>query len=34
MTAVTAFPTSRPMVDHTLPAPLQRSTKLKILHWF
>jgi len=34
MTAVPSLTHVRVVVDHTLPTNLQRSTKLKILHWF
>jgi len=34
MTAVASLTYVRVVVDHTLPTQLQRSTKLKISHWF
>jgi len=34
VTAVASLTRVRVVVDHTMPAPLQRSTKLKISHWY
>jgi len=34
VTAVASLTRVRVMVDHTMPTPLQRSTKLKISHWY
>ena len=34
MTAVASLTRVRVMVDHTMPTPLQRSTKLEISHWY
>jgi len=34
VTAVASLTRVRVVVDHTTPTPLQRSTKLKISHWY
>jgi len=34
VTAVASLTRVRVVVDHTMPTPLQRSTKLKISHWY
>jgi len=34
VTAVASLTRVRVVVDHTMPIPLQRSTKLKISHWY